>query len=278
MIKKMVMGAGAAGVAALGYLGISQNDDEGPAEQTPPAEMTQARAAPGAVPPGEICLHRDIRFLAGDQSGCHSKEDLAVWAAAPLVDPSRGAMSVKLTHPRDASRMPVDSTSCREFNEMRYEGWYAMTSRDMRREAFFVRACGAIAMLRRASPAGENHFDAAGLMAGDIATLGASAALRLVGGSVDTPADPEIEAIAEGAWRMSAAGSTLFIDEIATMDFDDDNVAEKLVFMASGPDEGTASLSEIVLIGRDSAQAELSVTPIDFTAKPVADGRALEGN
>ncbi len=221
----------------------------------------------------EICLDADIAFLPGDQAGCFKRSEFAKWEAAPLVDPERGAIVVSMSHPTDASRDAAQCATCRDFRELRFDGWYASTSRDMRREAFFTRACGVLSALRGAEAATITYFGETGLEAGEVASLAADRLLRVGADPAAAPGDPEIVQTAPASWRISAGGQTVRIDEVALADFDGDNIAEILAVFITGPDDATARIADAALLEKDAAGAALTVTPLDSPSKNQAKNR-----
>ncbi|MEM8773073.1 MAG: hypothetical protein AAGD92_15610 [Pseudomonadota bacterium] len=258
LIRTATAGVAALGVAGVGYVGftISDGDDA-------PVALAENEAV-------EICLDADIAFFPGDQSGCFSKSEIAAWRSRELSDPGRGKLKLAMTHPTDGSMAPKELSTCRDFIEMRYDGWYAMTSRDMRREAFFVRACGVIELLMQAKPAEIDHFAANSLTENEIATIGAEKLLRLGDDPAVSPGDPEIERLSTTSWRVAAGGQTLLIEEIAALDFDADTKAEILAFFAAGPDQASASVTEIVLLERDEPEAAIEVTVPDLSKTAIS--------
>ena len=222
----------------------------------------------------EVCLLKDISFLPGDQDGCFARSALAQWESTPLVDPERGALALSMTHPTDASRDVAVCTTCREFREYRFDGWYALSSRDMRREAFFVRACGVIEMLRYAQAADQSYFADDGLEAGEAASLAAEHLLQLGDDPAIAPGNPEIDRIGPSSWRVVAGGQTVRIEEIAMADFDTDGRAEILAFLTAGPTDATARVFDVVLLEKDSADAGVSLSPVEFREKSRLKKRA----
>lgn len=262
-----VAGAGAAGAGIYSVTSSPHTSEEGAVR----ADLV-AEAPDGDVRNDSVCLKRDLPFIAGDQSGCHKRSDFAEWRKTALVDPSRGALSMTMSSPRDATMPAKDVTTCREFSERRYDGWYAMTSRDMRREAFFVRACGVIELLSNAREAKVSYFTDDTMSTGDVASISAAQILRLGSDPATDPADPEIEQTGDSAWRLSIGGQTSYFTEIAGLDFDGDETLEILAFFSAGPDEATARISELVLIERDAANAQIEVKTLDFRQPGVTGG------
>ncbi len=258
-VRGLIMGAAGLGAAAAGVFGVSTLRDS---DETADADTDALHQV--SFGGEEICLKADIDFIPGDQNRCFTSAEIAGWRIEPLIDPERGAMAVTMRHPTDGARSAAEPKTCRDYGELRYDGWYAPTSREMRREAFFVRACGVIEMLMRAQTATTNHFADDGLELGEVASISADRFLRLGAEDIDAPGDPEIERISDTAWRVAAGGQTTFIEEIAVLDFDNDGIAEILAFFAGGPDQATARLADIALLEKDADQAAVTVTAIDF--------------
>jgi hypothetical protein len=251
-----VSGLAVAAAGAFGLVTLQDGRDEGAKEVSSSVESAMAAS--------EICLTADIDFLPGDQGRCFEPAEIAAWRLEPLVDAERGAMAVKMSSPDEAGGESAEPRTCREYNALRNEGWYASTSRDMRRDAFFVRACGVIEMLLRAQEATTNYFTDGGLEVGEVASISAERLLRLSSGKDETPFDPEVEQTGPGTWRAAFGGQTAYVEEIASLDFDGDGFAEILAFFAGGPERATARLSEIALLEKDAEGAPVTVTAIDF--------------
>ncbi|MEO1251638.1 MAG: hypothetical protein AAFW81_04740 [Pseudomonadota bacterium] len=242
----------------------SCSKDEGEKSRAPDAPEPRIESAE-ADDDREICLTGDLDFLPGDQVGCHSIQKIKGWRRAPLEDSDRGVLSVSMTHPTDRTRDPALCRTCADYRERLYDGYYAMSGRDRRREAFFIRACGVIEMLLRAAPGGVSHFDG-GVEEGEIASIGAERMLQLGDDPrlASVPGDPSIERIGAGRWRVAAGGQTIFIEEIAELDFDADGVTEILAFLSAGPVLATARVNDVALLEKDSENAPLRLTALKF--------------
>ena len=227
-----------------------------------PTERETADAEEGGF---ELCLKNEIVLFEGAPAGCYSRADLAALRDAPVIDRASDTVRVSMSHPSDASVAPSECETCREFSELRWRGWFAKSSRDMRREAYFIRACGVLDLLLEASPAAENHFADGAPSAADMASIGAERVLR-VG---DDPETDEGALVAErddpAAWRLATLGQETRIEEIAVADFDRDGVAEILVFLVAGPTDGTATVAEVALLEKDGADSPMILTPQRFT-------------
>ncbi len=254
-IRKITIAAAALGVvAAVAYIGVSFTNSEKSAHGRS-IENDDGFA---------LCLKNEVAFFEGLPAGCYSRAELAEFRDAPVIDRGEKAVAVAMTHPSNASIAPEQCTTCREFSELRWRGWFASSSYDMRREAYFVRACGVLDLLMKAEPASLNYFEESGLTADEIAAIGADAVLR-VGG------DPEIdkgtlvvlvvEKAGDAVWRLTTGGQETRLEEIATADFDGDGIAEILAFLVAGPAHGTARVAEVALLEKDSSDSPLVLTP-----------------
>lgn len=242
----LIGAAAAAGVAGLAV--VTQ----------PSTESGERRNGAGE----EICIKGDIGF-AGFDAGCYSHDEIAGMADAPLADGQGGAASVSLTHPTDAAAAPAEAATCRDYREARGKGWYALTSRDMRREGFFIRACGALAMLERAQQAEHSYFANGSPEPEDIAGI---AATLTFGEAAADPADLRVEKGQDHVWRIAGDAVSIAIHELANADFDNDGVEEVLAFAAASPQGGTASFYEAGLLEKDAPGAAVVFTPLDFDA------------
>lgn len=223
----------------------------------------------GGVFSEEICIKGDIG-LAGVPAGCYSHGEIAAMADAPLADGQGGEARVTLSPPADAAAEPLEAATCRDYREARRNGWYALTARDMRREGFFIRACGALAMLDKAQKAERAYFVNGSPEPGDIA--GVAATLRFGEAAAD-PALLRVEKGQDHVWRIAGDAVSVTIHELANADFDDDGVEEILVFAAGAPQGGTASFYEAGLLEKDAPGAAVIFTPFAFDAgKTGAEG------
>lgn len=262
---------GVAGVGAVGA-GVYTTTTPSPQGEDVTVERLDNDGASRGKATGEVCLKGDLPFIAGDQSGCHARSDFSQWRKRPINDPSSGELRMTMSSPRDASMPTKEVRTCREFSERKYDGWFAMTSRDMRREAFFVRACGVIEMLAKSRTADVSYFENDTVSTGDVATISADQFVRLGSDPATTPGNPDIEKTGAGAWRVSVSGQTSYFNEIAALDFDEDGILEILAFFSAGPDAATARISQLVLLEKDTMDVQVSVTPLTFSQQGVAGG------
>lgn len=260
MIRKLTMGAGAIAAAGLGYLGLSTYTGPGPRDVTPAQEASLDEDSSD-----EICLKADLPFVKGDQTGCISKAEITSWRVEPFMDDQARPRSVKMSHPTDATQPSATVRDCKGFNEYRYEGWFAATSAEMRREAYFIRNCGVIEMLLNAREAQQNYFGDEGITRSGLTAIAESGIFTF--GEEASPLG-EITIDRDGPnWRLNQDDQMIVLEEIAVLDFDSDGIAEILLFVFAGPERGTARIGEIAVVEKDSPDAEITLVPIDFSRK-----------
>ncbi len=245
-LKMSVIGAGAA--AAAGVTVVTQ---------TLPNKETERLSHASAW---EVCLKSDLSFFADIPAECYSHEQVRNMANAPLVDRQGARVSVSMTHPTDMSADPVEVGTCRDYRKASSDGWYALTSREMRREAYFIRACGTLAMLSEAQQAEHAYFDNGSPRSEEVAALASTMTFGERAPSGAVRADRSEDYV----WRVSGGDFSVAIHEIANADFDNDGVEEILAFTAGAPEGGTAAFYETGLLEKDAANAALAFTPLSF--------------
>lgn len=248
-IRTMVMGAGAAGAAMV-------------AAVTQPFGAGEDKRSDAADPSNHavICLKSDLVFFEDVETQCLSRDALRALADAPVADLSGQSVVMTMTHPTDLSIEPTECVTCRDYREMQFDGWFAMTARDMRREAYFRRACGVLAALADARPAEQSYFVDGSPAAEGVATLAEVIRFGELG-----PAEVlTVEREESHQWRIGADTLTVVLQELANADFDNDGIEEILAFTAGTPEGGSAAFYEVGLIERDGADAALRFTPLTF--------------
>lgn len=255
-----IIGAGALGAAGVGsVVGVSVLNRNGtaPSEQASGDEFS-------------ICLKSGVGFFNDLGPRCYSRAELAQLRDQPVIDQTGRKIAVTMTHPSDSSMPPAQYSTCRQYDEARFEDWYAMTTRDMRREAYFTRACGSLDLLLDAGPAETSHFADGSPVAAEIASLGGDRLLRI--GPDPAPGAPVIEKINAAEWRVSFDDQRVMLQEIANADFDGDRIEEILVFVVARPEGGTAIVSAVALLEKDRAGGPVVLTPTAKTSRKDPSG------
>ena len=238
----------------------------------------------------ELCLRTDAPFFEGASARCYSRSGLRALAEAPVTDGSGAPVSVALSHPADRAAENAIGRTCSVYVDLKREGWYAPTSADQRREAFFIRACGALALMLEARAPEIVHFTDGSPEAGDMsrflnnAPFGIAPTAETEGDPVrltlgDEDAAPEDDATEEdaapsalpfgdrpGEWRAARGDQLVVMQELALADFDGDGVGEILVFTRAGPRDGTAIFYAVGLLEKDSPASPLSFRLSDYAS------------
>ncbi|HXI86337.1 MAG TPA: hypothetical protein VNH64_02680 [Parvularculaceae bacterium] len=208
-----------------------------------------------------VCLMSELPLIKGADKRCYKPEALAALEDAPVIGGDGEAASVALSSPTDASAPTKDASTCREYNQLTNEGWYAMTAADMRREDYFKRACGTLVLLGEARAPEATYFENGELSEGDVRSLAQTAKFRI--GPEEAPEAAPVVAKDEGsAWRITTGEQVAIIQPIAHADFNADGRGDMLVFVAMRIEGGTATASEIGLVEKAGEDG-----PVTFEAK-----------
>jgi len=240
-VKQLTMAIGAAGAAGAALvIGVPTLHDNVP---------NFVREADD-VAVYSICLKNDLPLFEGESKGCYGPADIARLKDLPVLDNSGEPVSYKLAHPTDHSDDLRTCTTCREYSEWSWDGWYAPTSREMRREAYFRRACGVIDVISGARAHETSYFGDDGLNATDVAAIPPAGLLTFSSGVNPPPPEYDVSSDGAGVWTLAQDGQTATLSEIAYADFDGDRIEDILVFISSGPDDGTAQVVDFGLLRR----------------------------
>jgi len=247
-LRTIIGGVGAVGAAgAMALTGVATQSDEAP-----------SRAAAQRVSDFSICLKTSLPFFEGVEKGCYQKSDISDFQDRPVVDNDGNVVTYDLAHPTNHSAALLPCTTCREYREMNWMGWFAPSSREMRREAFFVRACGLLDVLADARQARETFFAADGLTKTGLATLSSNSVPQLNEAVAGIGVSYEIASAGDGRWLFTSETQTVLVQEIAYADFDADGIEDALVFVAAGPDEGSARIYDVAVMTKLSQDGPLT--------------------
>jgi hypothetical protein len=246
MMRMAIVGTGAAGAAGVAVFG------------GPMLDAGKSEKAPTLVE-REICLKGDLPLFEGVDAKCYSRAEFRALLDRAVLDAQGEPILLTMSHPSDRSAASATSSNCRQFREMAFDGWYAASSREMRREASFVRACGALAALDKAQDAKQSFFTNGSPNAEDMAVM--VSAMRFGEASAE---NLQVDQASGHVWRITADAITVQIHEIANADFDNDGIEEVLAFSAGAPVGGTASFYDVGLIEKDSAEAALIFTQLSY--------------
>ncbi len=236
-------------------------------EQAPSEAQTGASsvaASSDGLARAEICIRIDLGL--GADVRCVAREDLPSLLDRTLNDASGGPAEMTYTSPTDNATAPM-VRNCRNYLALRQKGYFAATSMDMRREAFFKRACGAIKALAKASTPSSSNFPNDRLSKEDTETLARSGQFRFGpdDGAPQAAAqslDIGLDQPGEGIWRYSTVTEEVTLQEIAFADFNNDRIGDVLVFVNAAARGGTASASILGYVEKISPAAPPSFSAI----------------
>lgn len=205
----------------------------------------------------ELCLKNELSIFEGASARCYGGSDVMALSTRQVMD-SRGEPSVlRMTHPTDAKIPLAEIRTCAQFREAQFDGWYAETGREIRREAWFTRACGVLAALADAQAAEHSFFDNGSPASGDVENLAATMSFGEASAK-----GAAIEATPSHEWRITTPAVFFVMRELANADFDNDGVEEILATVAGGAAQGAAVAFDIGYLEKDGADAPLLFTPI----------------
>lgn len=205
---------------------------------------------------GEVCLRRDLGFVALAAKGCYAPSEFAAMVEEDVLDESGATVSMTLTPPIDAEREPKIIKNCADYQALIDAGWYAETTREMRREEVFTRACAAIAWLQSARPHAVSFFAQGALSEADIESAAIDAPAWFGEAPIDALTDTMVTTKdAAGDWRVEMAGAAVVVQELAHADFNGDGVGDMLVLSTARAEGGTATASAVGLMVKTAAGA-----------------------
>lgn len=247
-VRPIILVAGAAGAVAAAVF-------------TQPLRDREEKPALSEKAGYEVCLKTEMPLFKNASAQCYVAEDLLALLDRPVLDLQGKEVTLTLTHPSDATIAPQQTRSCRSYRELAFDGWFAESTSEMRREGYFVRACGALDALLDAQKPERDFFQDGSPTSEELAGL--HGVLRI--GEAQEDADRVVVAQpGDFQWRIAADKQFVEMQELANADFDNDGVAEILIFLAGGTEGGTALFYDIGLMQKDAADAPLTYAPLSF--------------
>lgn len=243
MVKPLFMGLGAAGaLSAAAVTGVSVMRSENPVEA--------ARASLAYAAAETVCVKSNVRLVEGMEAACYGRAQYEAMRDRAVIAADGAAVRVALAHPTDAGAPAQTASTCAEYDTLIAAGWGAVTSADMRREEYFRRACGALAMLVKARPAKTTNFAGGKASEDDMRSMASADAIGF--GEVDPSVPVAVEAAGEGVWKLAIGGGETVVYEIAHADFTGDGAGEILAYLTVGAAGGTARSGAIGLMEKSA--------------------------
>ena len=255
-IRTLLIGAAAASAATAGVTGIVlfSDGDHHMEERAPLAAVER-------MSDDAICLRKRLRFFQNVEGVCFSQSDLATLRDAPVTDNSGMPVDLTMVHPTSLTTPEASVSTCSDFLKYADEGWFAMSSRDQRREAYFKRACSVILAMERAQKPDALYFEGGALHKEDVEAILANNVFY-VGETFEDIQPGEIVRSENSDWTALIGENEIFLEELATADFDGDTIAEILVFMQIEPIEGTADFHSVGIVNKDTASQSPVFAPL----------------
>lgn len=251
MARGLIMGLGAIGALAAGVGGVMVTRNmNAPA----PAPIAAAmRAAPETV-----CIESNVRLVEGMTRSCLTGAQYEALRDRAVIGGDGAALEVNLAGPADAGAASVVRT-CAEYDAMVAGGAYALSNADIRREEYFKRACGALALLVKARPAQATHFAGGEADAADVRSMANADAISF--GEASPAAAVDVAEVDDGVWKVRIGQGETMVFEIAHADFTGDGVGEILAYLSTGPTGGTARVGSIGFMEKPSAGGPCTFNP-----------------
>lgn len=246
------MGLGAAGAlsaAAVAGLALTQSD---PA--TPETKASLANAAAQVA-----CVKSNVRLVEGMNAGCYAREQYKAMRDRAVIAADGSAVRVVLAHPSDDTAQDETAATCAEYDALAAAGYSALSGAAMRREEYFRRACGALALLSTAAPARRSNFADGKAALEDVRSMARAEALGFSDVAPSTPV--EVSEVSAGVWKILIGQGETLVYEIAHADFNGDGAGEILAYLTVGAAGGTARSGTIGLMEKASEAGPCGFSP-----------------
>lgn len=242
------IGAAAAGAAIVAAVTLQPSDKDTAAQESKDAF--------------EVCLKADIAFVEGATKKCYAPAEAAGLAGNPVLDNQGAPVVINLSPPADLSRGLEAVGNCAQYRALTREGWYALSTAEMRRDAYFQRACGVLDFLEAARAPDVSYFKDGALADADMRSLAETSRFR-IGTAGDAPATTATaSALSDGLWLIDSDDQSARLQEIAHADFNTDGRGDMLVFVTISVKDATATASLVGLLDKPSIDG-----PVRFVAK-----------
>ena len=281
---------GAAGVASSASLmGASSVD-----KQSAYGTASMRKASDGTT---EICFLNDAPYFSALAQGCYPQSIIQDLRTRDLVNRRGATISVTLSSPPAAPEAEETCTSCEDYEQRRRLGWFALTNRDQRREAFFERACGFLTVLEKGEVPEQTFFAGGRLSRDDLASLESRSVFQM---AALPPARAAQSSISEGtvastndvaemissdnaentseattssnawaieadgdSWSLSLPNQSVRFEPLVHADFNNDGLGDILVYMAAQMTEGTANQGELAVLTKLNLGGAITIVSLD---------------
>lgn len=211
----------------------------------------------------EVCLKADVPFVEGMTAGCYSKKELSAFSNKPVFNAKGAPLVISLAHPTDDLQGLSIARSCSEYDRLRASEYFPMSSREIRREQYFKRACGTLRLLLDSREAKENFFAGSAMSQAEMTSLAEGPPFRMAEALEIEDVSAALTKTEDGKWRMETEGQFATFQEIAFADFNRDGIGDFLVFVSINVRAATAQTGRIGLIEKAAPDAEITFTDIE---------------
>ena len=218
---------------------------------------TQAQAI--AAADDGACVKNRVSLVEGMPQECLTSAQYEALRDRPVISADGSPITVNLIGAA-ANTETETVRNCVEYDARMRDGWYALTSADMRREEYYKRACVSLSLLVKAKPAQSTNFAGDHADAEDIKALAMGDAIGFA--EVGAPVDVGVTSVADGVWKVTIGQGETMIYEIAHADFNGDGLGEILAYLSIGSVDGTARTGSVGFLEKRSPEG-----PCYFTAQ-----------
>lgn len=228
--------------------------------------------------PHPICVVKGFDIEGLESPRCISAETAETLLDLPVLAGGGGRqLKLKLASP-DKVDEEEEVKTCRDYLKRSGRGWFALSSRDMAVEGYFVRNCKLLRHLTEAQASEQSHIqDVDGLMerlellpASLLAPMefGPKERRLALGGTPEDDrnlqalirdGDATIIASNERSLRLEHGGTEGTFEEIARGDFNGDGLEDAFIFMNASQKDGSARWFRSLLLERKEPLGPLTV-------------------
>ena len=211
----------------------------------------------------EVCLKTDVSFVEGLEAGCYSKKELSAFGEKSVLDAKGAPVAISLAHPTDDVQGLSIARNCGDYDQLLEKEFFPMSSREIRREQYFKRACGVLRALLSAREVEENYFAKQAMSQADMTSLAEGPPFRIAEALEANSIALALEKGEDGTWRMETEGQFAKFQEFAFADFNQDGIGDILAYVSINVREGTAQTGHLGLIEKTAADAEITFTELE---------------
>lgn len=211
----------------------------------------------------KICIKTDVAFVENMNKGCYTKTDLSALMGRNVLDRRGQSVAISFSHPTDDVQGLAVARDCATYADLVDKKYYPISSREMRREDYFKRACGTLRLILSARKPETSFFSNGALARADMDSLAKGPPFKIAESVDDQEVPGVFEQSEQGWWRMEVESQNVTVQEIAHADFTRDGVGDMLVFVSITVTDGTAQAGRLGLLEKRTASSAIDFTDIE---------------